>query len=81
MKIHAPILNAALMVCKPLLLLLALLMASGCQTQTSVLDGSGFSAGHPSSATRKFIVANDMPFAQWLAAHNQFCATQPGCRK
>jgi hypothetical protein len=59
----------------------AALVASGCQTQTSVVDGSGFEMLHPSAGTRKFIVANDLPFAQEVVAHNETCAKQPGCKK
>jgi hypothetical protein len=46
-----------------------------------VVDGSGFEALHPSPATRKFIIANDLPFAQEVVAHNETCAQQPGCKK
>jgi hypothetical protein len=46
-----------------------------------VVDGSGFEMLHPSPATRKFIIANDLPFAQEVVAHNEFCQKQSGCRK
>lgn len=63
--------------------LLALAVLAGCQTAppASVVDGSGFEILHPSADTRKFIVKNDLPFAQEVVAHNETCAKQPGCRK
>jgi len=55
----------------------------GCTTTppASVVDGSGFQMLHPSSATRKFIVANDLDFAREIVSHNSFCQSQSGCRK
>lgn len=53
----------------------------GCQTQTSVVDGSGFEKLSPSPDTRKFIVTNDLDFARQVVAHNETCMKQPGCRK
>lgn len=58
-----------------------LLVLASCQTQTNVVDGSGFSLLHPSPVTRKFIVANDLDFAREVVAHNETCSKQPGCRK
>jgi hypothetical protein len=46
-----------------------------------VVDGSGFSALHPSADTRRFIVKNDLDFAREVAAHNEVCARQAGCKK
>lgn len=63
--------------------LIALTLLAGCQSAppVSVVDGSGFEMLTPSPATRKFIVANDLPFARQVVAHNETCARQPGCRK
>lgn len=66
---------------KTLIALSGLLLLAGCQTKTSVVDGSGFSMLHPSAETRKFIVAKDLPFAREVAGHNDTCRKQPGCRK
>lgn len=59
----------------------AVLVASGCQTRTSVVDGSGFEMLHPAPITRKFIVANDLEFAREVVTHNETCAKMAGCRK
>jgi hypothetical protein len=66
---------------KTLIALSGLLLLASCKTETSVVDGSGFSMLHPSAETRKFIVANDLPFAREVAGHNETCAKQPGCRE
>lgn len=60
-----------------------LVALAGCQgaPPASVVDGSGFEMLTPSPATRKFIVANDLPFARQVVAHNETCARQAGCRK
>jgi len=35
----------------------------------------------PGPETRRFIIANDRPFAEEVAAHNRQCAKDAGCRK
>lgn len=57
------------------------LVLAGCQSTTSVVDGSGFQMLHPSPATRKFIISNDLDFAREVVAHNTMCEKQPGCRE
>lgn len=54
---------------------------SGCQATTSANDGAGFERLNPSAVTRQFIIANDIPFAKQVVAHNQTCDKLPACRK
>lgn len=59
---------------KAIILSGALLLAA-CQTPAAnVCDG--WERMTPSAATRGFIVAQDRPFAEQVAAHNQFGATR-----
>ena len=55
-----------------------LLAASGCQTSGGASECDGWRKLAPSSATRGFIVKNDRPFAEQVAAHNSFGARR-GC--
>lgn len=63
----------------------ASLAASGCQTPLLASDGSTDGAGYeqltPSPATRRFIVAEDKPFARQVASHNRTCDKDEACRK
>lgn len=68
------------MLCRCLSFALVLAVA-GCQTPPVVNSGAGFELLTPSPATRKFIVAEDKPFAQQVAANNQICRALPGCHK
>ncbi|SEH51286.1 hypothetical protein SAMN05216228_10025 [Rhizobium tibeticum] len=56
-------------------------VVNGCVTRAPANDGAGFERLTPSSETRKFIIANDRPFAEQVAAHNETCDQQPACRK
>ena len=47
----------------------ALLSVAGCQMTAPASDCDGWSRLSPSAETRSFIVANDMPFAQEVAAY------------
>lgn len=59
-----------------------LLMVVGCQTGgPGASDGAGFEVLTPSPATRSFIIAEDRPFAEQVAAHNETCRDLPACRK
>jgi hypothetical protein len=59
------------------------LMGAACQSTPETPDtrGAGFSKGQPNSGTRNYVIQNDRPFAEWLAAHNRTCDRAPACQK
>ena len=56
-----------------------LLGAYGCQTP-GANDGIGYKRLTPNAGTRGYIIANDLPFARQVAAHNRQCAKDKGCQ-
>ena len=56
-------------------------LLTGCASSTGALDGAGYERLTPASASRQFIIANDIEFARQIAAHNATCAAQPSCRR
>jgi len=57
-----------------------LLAVSGCKTTAPASECDGWRKLTPASQTRAFVIAQDRPFAEQVAAHNQFGAKQ-GCWK
>jgi hypothetical protein len=53
-------------------------MISGCQTTKSTSACDGFKPLHPSLDTSVYILRNDRPFSNEVAAHNRFGKSQ-GC--
>lgn len=53
-------------------------LISGCQTTTKQSACDGFARLSPSLETSVFILKNDRPFSNQVAAHNRFGAGQ-GC--
>lgn len=45
----------------------------------AVSDGSGYKKLTPNASTRCHILANDVPFARQVTAHNRQCAKDAGC--
>jgi hypothetical protein len=66
-----------------LLLFASSLALTGCSQTVSpnVVDGSGFSIGHPKRETLANMTNNDLQFAQWYASHRETCLRMPGCSK
>lgn len=56
-------------------------LLAGCTATTSASDGAGYEKMHPNAQTREFILLNDRPFANEVAAHNIQCAKDRACRK
>lgn len=56
-----------------------LLAVAGCQTG-GASDGTGYKRLTPNASTRAHIIANDLPFARQVAAHNRQCEKDKGCR-
>lgn len=56
-----------------------LLAVAGCQS-TGASDGTGYKRLTPNAGTRSYIIANDLPFARQVAAHNRQCAKDDGCQ-
>lgn len=57
--------------------LFALLLA-GCSQTAPASECDGWRKLTPSAETRAFVIAQDRPFAEQVAAHNQF-GTKRGC--
>lgn len=51
--------------------LVAAFFLTSCATSAPHSECDGWSKLNPSSATRGFIVSNDVPFAREVAAHNR----------
>ena len=64
-----------------LMTVLCVLPLAACTSTTTVNSGAGFERLSPSSASRSFIIKNDRPFAEQVAAHNKTCDAQQACRK
>jgi hypothetical protein len=57
------------------------LAVAGCQTPGAATDGAGFARLAPSAETRDFIIREDRPFAEQVAAHNRACDRAAACLK
>jgi|GEM_PF-971426 len=55
-------------------------LLAGCQTNAPASICDGWKRLSPSAETRTFIIRNDRPFAEGVAAHNTF-GTRQGCWK
>ena len=49
-----------------------LLAVSGCQSTGGASECDGWRKLTPAAQTRQFIIAEDRPFAEQVAAHNRF---------
>jgi hypothetical protein len=56
-------------------------LLAGCTATTSASDGAGYERLYPNAQTRAFIIKNDRPFANEIAAHNIQCDEDRACRK
>ena len=63
------------------MMLTCALFSAGCGATGRATDGTGYAKLTPAAETRRFILANDRPFAQAVAAHNRQCGKDKGCRK
>lgn len=63
------------------LLLICAVNLAACTTTANVNEGAGYSRLTMLPATRYYIIANDVPFAQQVVAHNEQCDRDDLCRK
>lgn len=63
------------------LLLICVASLAACTSTASVNDGAGYSRLTMKPATRNYIVANDVPFAQQVVSHNAQCERDKLCAK
>lgn len=63
------------------LLLICVASLAACTSTAGVNDGAGYSRLTMQPATRNYIVANDVPFAQQVVAHNKQCDRDELCAK
>lgn len=63
------------------LLLTCVAALAACSSTGSVNDGAGYARITMQPATRTFVVANDVPLAQQIVAHNEQCQRDPLCTK
>ncbi|MGB3387279.1 MAG: hypothetical protein WBA88_04785 [Pseudaminobacter sp.] len=56
------------------------LLAAGCQTRAPASSCDGWRRLTPAAQTRTFVIAQDRPFAEQVAAHNAFGVNR-GCWK
>lgn len=64
-----------------LIAVLCAMLSAGCTATTSASDGAGYEKLRPNAETRAFIISNDRPFANEVAAHNIQCSKDRACRK
>lgn len=58
----------------------AALLVAGCQTTAPASECDGWHKLTPAAQTRAFVIAQDRPFAEQVAAHNAFGVNR-GCWK
>lgn len=58
----------------------AALLVAGCQTRAPASSCDGWKRLTPAAQTRAFVIVQDRPFAEQVAAHNLFGA-KAGCWK
>lgn len=69
---------------KPVFALCAAALLYGCAATDKPaydLSGAGFVQLTPNAETRRFIIANDRPFAEQVAVNRSACDNAPLCKK